>query len=296
MDAPTDLTPTLAALHLYPVKGAAGIAVPQAVLDDTGLDLDRAFMVVDDDGEMLTQREVPALALLSTAFKGSELVLRAPGMLALHLRLDVVEAATRVRVWDDEVPAFEMGDLASQWVTDLLAQHLGRGAPGRRRLRLVRFDPDHRRLASRRWTGAVEAPTLFSDGFPLLVTSTASLADLNRRLAARGAAPVTMARFRPNLVLEGLQPWDEDHLAEVGFDTPQGPVRLRLVKPCVRCSVPNVDPETATPGTEPMSTLAGFRADPQMDGGVTFGLNAIVVEGAGGTLSAGQTGWARWRL
>jgi uncharacterized protein YcbX len=295
MNAPTDRPDgpplTLAALHVYPIKSCGGMALDEAVLDDTGLDLDRAWMLVDEAGEMLTQRECPRLALVTPRFKAGDLVLRAPGMLALHLSLDVVEAPTRVRVWDDEVPAYDMGALAGRWFSDFLGP-----APGGvvRRLRLVRFDPEHRRLSNRRWTGEVEAPNAFSDGFPLLVASSASLADLNRRLAERGAAPVAMERFRPNLVIDGLQPWDEDHVHEIALATATGPVRLRLVKPCARCSIPNVDPASGETGTEPGALLATFRADPRVNGGVTFGMNAIVVEGAGATLRTGQAAGGVW--
>ena len=284
----SDLACTLAALFVHPVKSCAGIALDEALLVETGLDLDRAWMVVDEHGDMLTQREWPRLALVQPAFKGQDLVLRAPGMLALHVRLDTVEAATRVRVWDDVVKAYDMGALAAQWFSDFIG--------GGKRLRLVRFDPEQQRLADPRWTGELQAEAAFSDAFPLLVTNRASLDDLNRRLAARGAAPVTMQRFRPNLVLDGLQPFDEDHIDEIAFDTPEGPVRLRLVKPCIRCSIPNVDPATADTGSEPGATLAGYRADPRLQGGITFGINAVIVEGLERTLRTGQAGRARLRF
>jgi len=277
----SDLTCTLGALHVHPVKSCAGMAVGEALLVETGLDLDRAWMVVDEHGDMLTQRELPRLALVQPALRGSEMVLRAPGMLALHVRLDTVEAATRVRVWDDVVKAYDMGALAAQWFSDFIGTGL--------KLRLARFDPEQQRLSDPQWTGELRAESAFADGFPLLVASSASLEDLNRRLAARGVAPVTMQRFRPNLVLEGLQPYDEDHIEELTFDTTEGPVRLRLVKPCTRCSIPNVDPATADTGAEPGATLAGYRADPRMQGGITFGVNAIVVEGLERTLRVGQT-------
>ena len=282
----SDLACTLAALLVHPVKSCAGIALDEGLLVETGLDLDRAWMVVDERGEMLTQRQLPRLALVQPTLRHSEMVLRAPGMLALHVRLDTVEAATRVRVWDDLVKAYDMGALAAQWLSDFLGQGL----------RLVRFDPEQQRLSDPQWTGELQAESAFADGFPLLVTSTASLADLNRRLAARGAAPVTMQRFRPNLVLDGLQPYDEDHIDEIAFDTPEGPVRLRLVKPCTRCTIPNVDPATAETGTEPGATLAGYRADPRMQGGITFGVNAVIVSGFGHTLRVGQAARANLRF
>lgn len=275
----SDFTARLAALHVHPVKSCAGIAVQEAFVEETGLDLDRAWMVVDRDGEFLSQRELPAMARIVPALKGGEVVLRAPGMLALHLSVDRVEQPLRVRVWDDELPAYDMGPLAAQWMSDCL------GRPG---LRLARFDTEQRRLSSRRWTGEVEALNAFSDGYPVLVAGQASLDDLNTRLTARGATPVDMRRFRANLVLEGLDPWAEDNVRELRIATPEGPVVLRLVKPCVRCSIPNVDPDTGASGHEPGDTLAGFRADARMNGGITFGMNAVIVEGIGRTLRVGQ--------
>jgi uncharacterized protein len=274
----SDITCTLAALGLHPVKSCGALAPREALLVETGLDLDRAWMVVDPQGEMLTQREHPTLALVKPTLRLSDLLLKAPGMLGLHLALDAVEAATRVRVWDDVVKAWDMGDLAAQWFTDYL------GTPAR----VVRFDPDETRLAERRWTGEHAAPVEFADGFPLLVASLDSLGDLNRRLAEGGHDAVTMARFRPNLVLSGLQPWDEDLIDELVIDTDEGPARLKLVKPCSRCQIPNVDPATGTMQGEPGRTLAGFRSDARLGGAVTFGMNAIVLEGAGCTLRAGQ--------
>jgi len=280
----------VSALHAYPIKSCGGVALSEGLLVETGLEFDRAWMVVDEHGEMLTQRELPRLALVQPSFKGSELMLRAPGMLALHLRLDTVEAPTRVRVWDDVVKAYDMGALASQWFTDFL----GQGFNGR--VRLARFDPEEKRLSDPAWTGDMAAENAFTDGFPLLVANAASLADLNNRLAARGAAPVAMQRFRPNLVLSGLQPWDEDHLHELLIPTAEGPVRLRLVKPCVRCSIPNVDPLTAATSNEPGATLAGFRADARMKGGITFGMNAVVVDGVDRVLRVGQQAQVSWNF
>jgi uncharacterized protein YcbX len=271
---------TLAGLHLHPIKSCGSLDVQEAQLMQTGLDLDRDWMVVDPQGEMLTQRELPRMALIQPAFKGGELVLRAPGMLALHLRLDAVESETRAQVWDDVVKAYDMGALAAQWFSDFLGQPA----------RLVRFDPEQQRLADMTWTGGVAAETAFADGFPLLVANAASLADFNARLAARGAAAVTMQRFRPNLVISGLQSWDEDHVDELVLQADEGPVRLKLVKPCTRCSIPDVDPVSAATSHEVGDLLQSFRSDPRMKGGVTFGINAIVLEGLGHTLRVGQQG------
>lgn len=282
----SDIDVTIAGLHVHPVKSCAGVSLPEVLLIETGFEFDRAWMVVDADGEFLSQRELPRMALVATELRHSELVLRAPGMLALHLALDTVEAATRVRVWDDEVAAYDMGDLAAQWFSDFLRQPL----------RLVRFDPEQKRLSNRAWTGPLEAENAFSDGFPILVISEASLEALNLRLAARDQPPVTMQRFRPNLVLAGLDAHGEDHLDEIAFDTAEGLVRLKLVKPCPRCPIPNVDPATGVPGHEPGDTLAGYRADERVGGAISFGMNAVIVEGIECVLKVGQTGGANVRF
>ena len=161
-------------------------------------------------------------------------------------------------------------------------------------LRLVRFDPDQKRLSSRRWTGEVEAENAFSDGYPLLVASTASLDELNRRLGLAGQAPVTMARFRPNLVLDGLDAHGEDHLDEVVFAAPEGPVRIKLVKPCSRCSIPDVHPDTAATGEAVGQALRAYRADARVGGAITFGMNTIVRAGAETELFEGQAGRSAW--
>ena len=281
-----DLAVTLESIHLYPIKSCAGIAPAEALLIETGFDLDRAWMVVDGAGELVTQRELPRMALIRPTLKGEELVLRAPGMLALHLALDRVEAPCQATVWSDTVKAYDMGALCAQWFTDFL------GRP----LRLARFDPEQKRLADRRWTGEIEAETSFQDGFPLLVTSTAGLAEVNRRLVLAGAPAATMARFRPNLVLDGLDAHGEDFLDEIRFETTDGPVRLRLVKPCPRCPIPNVDPATGEPGHEPGDTLSTYRADERLDGKITFGMNAVIVEGIECGLRSGLAGSASIRF
>ena len=281
-----DVTATIAALVVYPVKSCAGVPLDDAVLTEAGLDLDRAWMVVDATGTFVSQRELPRMALIRPQIKTFEIILRAPGMLALHLAIDAVEQPVRVRVWDDEVAAYDMGAIAAQWFTDFLGQSL----------RLVRFDPEHKRLSSLKWTGGVEAPNQFNDGFPVLVTSTASLAGLNARLAATGHAEVEMARFRPNLVLDGLEAHDEDRLDVLRLTTGEGVAELRPVKPCARCPIPNVDPLTAESSPAVSDTLQAYRQDPRLNGAVTFGMNAIVLKGDGQVLRVGQAVTADFRF
>jgi len=282
-----DVEVGIASLHVYPIKSCGGIALNEALVVETGLEFDRAWMVVDPAGQFVTQRELPRMALVQPTLKTSEMVLRAPGMLALHVALDRVEAPTRATVWDDEVAAYDMGDLCAQWFTDFL------GRP----LRLVRFDPEHKRLSDHAWTGELDAENAFADGFPLLVASTEGMAEFNRRLAAAGHEAVTVARFRPNLVLDGLDAHGEDALDEIVFDGAEGGrVRLKLVKPCARCPIPDVDPATGEPGHAVGDVLASYRADARMNGALTFGMNAVIVEGIECGLRTGMKGWATYRF
>lgn len=288
MTSPTsfDVEVRLSALHVHPVKSCGGLAPDAARLIETGLELDRAWMWVDAEGRFVTQRQVPRMALIQPTLTPTELTLHTPGQPALAVPLALGGAPVRVTVWHDEVAAFDLGDAAAQWGSRVIGQPL----------RLVRFDPAQRRLASAQWTGEIKAPAAFSDEYPLLVISQASLAELNQRIAAAGHAPVTMQRFRPNLVLDGLDAHDEDHLDEISFDTPVGPVRLRLVKPCARCSIPDVDPLTAATGHAVGDALATYRADARVKGALTFGMNAVIFEGVHCTLRTGMSGGATYRF
>jgi hypothetical protein len=278
MSQAPDLAATIARLFVYPVKSCAGIEVREALLTETGFDLDRAWMVVDERGDFVSQRELPRMALIRPQIRLSDVVLRAPGMLALHLQIDTVEEPVKVRVWDDEVQAYDMGAVAAQWFSDFLG----------RKLRLVRFDPEQQRLASREWTGDADAPTQFQDGYPLLVTSTASLDLLNAKLAAAGHGAVGIERFRPNIVLAGLEAHDEDRLALLRIAAADGEVELRPVKPCSRCPIPNIDPATAESDPAVGDALQAYRRNPVLDGAVTFAMNAIIVSGLDRTLRVGQ--------
>ena len=284
-DAGAQAQARISGLYIYPVKSCAGVSLLEAELTDAGLDLDRAWMVVDAAGEFVTQRELPRMALIQVSLRGGEVVLRAPGMLTLHLGIDRVESPTRVRIWDDEVPAYDMGAVAAQWFTDFLGQPL----------RLTRFDPEHQRLSSMKWTGGVEAPNQFSDGFPLLVLSQASLDGLNQRLQVAGQAPVTLAHFRPNIVLDGLAAHDEDSLGLISIAADL-PVQLQAVKPCTRCDIPGIDPATGLSNPAVGDALQAYRSLPAMGGAVCFGMNAIVRAGDGARLRLGQSVVGDWRF
>jgi uncharacterized protein len=267
---------TVSRLLLYPIKGCRGVSVQTAELVSTGLRVggvgDREWIVVDHELEFLSQRELPRMALIETRLSGEGLLLSAPAMQPLEVPLASDGEQFRIRVWDDEIDAVTQGALADRWLSDFL----GRG------VRLMRFGPLAKRISKRKYTGATEAPFKFADAFAFLITSEASLADLNRRLRAKGEAVVDMDRFRPNIVLDGVEAFDEDYAAELRV----GSAVLEVVKPCVRCTVPSVDPVRGEQGFEPGDTLSVYRKNKQA-GGVTFGVNAIVRSGAGSDLRVG---------
>lgn len=272
---------TIAALAAYPVKSCRGIPVERARVLVRGLSLeagthavaDRQWMIVDPAARFVTQRELPRLALVRTAIDGDALVLATEGLAPLRIPLAPRPGATHeVVVWQSVVPARDEGDAAAAW----LAAALDREA------RLVRFDAAHERRCNPEYAGDSGAHTAFADGYPVLVIGEASLADLNARLQAKGEPALPMNRFRPNVVVAGLPAFDEDHLDTIEADG----VVLKLVKPCVRCTITTTDQTTAARGLEPLATLGAYRHDPGF-GGVKFGMNAIVVAGAGREIAVG---------
>jgi uncharacterized protein len=267
----------IAALHYYPVKSARGIELERAKLTHAGLQDDRRWMLVTPAGRFITQRELPRLALLFPCLSPGALQLSAPRLPPISIPLARPGPRRAVTVWRDQCQAIDEGDEVAGWLKLLLDCDC----------RLVRFDPTHRRLSDRDWTGEVEAEIRFADGFPMLALSTASLSDLNGRLARQ----LPMNRFRPNIVLEGLEPYDEDRIEELCGDG----VRLKLVKACTRCRITTTNQDSGeVEGDEPLRTLRGYRYDPDLRG-VCFGQNAIVIEGAGASLRRGQTLDIRWR-
>jgi uncharacterized protein len=286
-----DLHATIARLFVYPVKSCAGVELPEVLLTETGLEFDRAWMVVGADGVFVSQRELPRMALIRPQMKQMEMVLRAPGMLALHVAFDRVEKPVRVQVWRDEVAAYDMGDIAAQWFSDFLSE------PGKpQALRLVRFDPEHKRLSNMRWTKDVEALNQFSDGFPLLVISENSLDELNAKLVAAGGAAVGIERFRPNIVLAGIDAQDEDRIETMHIATAEGGARIEPSKPCPRCPIPDIDPATAVSTPDVGDMLRTYRANARLDGAITFGTNCIVVQGIDHLLKVGQPVSANYRF
>lgn len=265
----------IVSLHVYPVKSCHRIDLEVAQMVERGWHGDREWMVVDPAGRFLTQRTHPALAQIRPAHQGGVLQLHHPQ----HATLQLPRAGSaewphrRVRIWGDEVEAQDCGAAAHRWISAAL----GTSAE------LVRADALTHRQPANQWRGALQAPVNFPDGFPVLVCNRASLDELNSRLPA----PLPMTRFRPNLVIEGLEAWEEDRIEELQF----GALRLRLVKPCTRCSTTTIDQESGLPEGDPLPALKTYRFDKALRG-VTFGQNGILIAGLGASVRVGQPGVA----
>lgn len=240
---------TLSQLMIYPVKSCAGINLQSADTSPFGLQYDRRWMLVDANGVMLTQRQHPRMCLIQPMLDNCQLTLDAPGMDQLHVTQGTVEIA--VSVWEDQCDAVDCGDQAAEWLSEFM------GLP----TRLVYFAEDEIRQVDLNYAQPGDI-TAFSDGFPYLLISQASLDALNSRLQV----PVEMRRFRPNLVIEGCEAFAEDHWQSLVI----GDVTFRRVKPCSRCVIPSIDPTTAEKNPEVVKALASFR---RIDKRVLFGQN-----------------------
>ncbi|RMH65940.1 MAG: MOSC domain-containing protein [Bacteroidetes bacterium] len=245
---------TLDALWTYPLKAARGLSLTEAEVETRGLVGDRRWMLVDSDGRFMSQRSHPRLARVRVEPTAAGLRVEAPEAPAMWVERPDAPATERVVVWDDSLPASPAGADADAWFTRYL------GTP----CHLVYLPDTVRRPVDPAYASSRHHVS-FADGFPVLVIGTASLADLNGRLAS----PVTLHRFRPNVVVRTEQPFVEDTWRRIRV----GEVVLDLVKPCARCVVTTIDPETAEPGREPLRTLATYRRQGRK---VLFGQNALV--------------------
>src|SRR5690349_11990142 len=271
------MTATLTDLHIYPVKSCRGIALQNARIAPTGLTDDRHWMLVRPNGRFITQREYPRMALISTRVSDDALTLGAPYLPNLKVPRNGAGETRPVTVWKFDGRGVDCGDAAAAWVSQYLETPL----------RLVRFDIDTPRVCSPEWTGDTRAITEFADGFPILVISRASLAELNSRLPK--ALP--MERFRPNIVIDGVGAYDEDRIHELRADG----IALRIVKPCARCAITTTDQQTGErDGEEPLATLKKYRFDATLRG-VLFGQNVIPAQGIGATLRVGQEFEVVWK-
>ncbi len=250
--------PTLSQINIYPLKSAGGIPLVNVVPETRGLAHDRRWMVVDDSGQFMTQRTSPKMALINTKISAQTLNLNAPGMSELSLPLfPTAGESQEVEIWGDRCEAWTSSPQTKKWISEFLGESCN-----------IVFMPDHSNRPVDPDYTVGENQVSFSDGFPFLLISEASLNDLNKRLPES----VAMMRFRPNLVVKNTEPFEEDFWKFIRI----GDCELQVVKPCSRCVLTTVDPETGKfSGKEPLRTLATFRKE---NGKVLFGQNLLATK------------------
>ncbi|MGC4942412.1 MOSC domain-containing protein [Kribbella sp. DT2] len=261
----------VSALTYYPVKGLAGVSVDRAEIGPTGLKHDRSFMLVGPDGAFYSQRSLPAMAPLRVEVLDDGLRL-SDGRDQLEIEIAYDGKRRDVSLFAKWFGAGVAQDPAADaWFTE----RLGKAAT------LVRVTPEHERPG---W-GVNPGQTGFGDAHALLITSLASLDELNARIVESGGEPIPMNRFRPNLVVAG---WTEPHAEDRVLRAAAGSLELGYAARAIRCAVPTVDQVTGRKtGPEPTRTLARYRREPAYGGGVSFGMKAAVL--TPGVVSVGDT-------
>ncbi len=250
---------SLSHLFIYPMKSTRGIPVEETRVDVSGPVRDRRWMLVDNDGVMISQRTQPRMTLIEPRFEGDDLLVEAPGMKALRIRAWSGEGEWfQGQIWKDELELPEPDAAYSEWFSSYLRQSC----------RLLYLPDSIVRPVEAPWNDPRWRVSL-ADAYPLLLLGQASLDLLNAKLEQ----PVTIKRFRPNLVVAGSAAHEEDQWKRVRI----GEVELALVKLCIRCAIPLIDPETGETGVEPLRTLAQYRKKPGTNN-VLFAQNALVTK------------------
>ena len=248
---------SISQLYIYPIKSLGGIAVTSAAITDRGLQNDRRFMLVDDNNLFLTQREHRTMALLRTAIEDNDLIVyhkdNPEEKLKLPLVPEVSASAVMVKVWDDWCEGQYISEEADKWFSEKLDFPC----------HLVYMPESTKRKVDTAYARNNDI-TNFSDGYPVLLIGQSSLDDLNSRLEET----LPMNRFRPNIVMTGTQPFEEDTMEQFNING----VNFYGVKLCGRCVVTTTNQETGDTGKEPLKTLSQYR---RIDNKVLFGQNVL---------------------
>ncbi len=261
----------LSEIWIYPVKSLGGIGLQTSVVEIRGLKHDRRWMLVDEAGRFVSQREIAEMALLRTAIVGAHLQVfhknKTSDVLRIPLEFSVTDLEQQpVVIWEDTCTAAVLPKNINDWFSDVLSQQL----------RLVQMPESTQRWADERYAPKGQHVS-FADGFPFLIAGQASLDDLNARLQE----PLPMNRFRPNLVFTGGQAFEEDSWSDFQIGT----TTFRGVKPCARCIIPTTDQETAVRAAEPLKTLATYR---NFERKICFGQNLVWMGEAGARVNVGD--------
>lgn len=268
-------------LTIYPVKSLRGIHVEQWPITPQGLQYDRHWMLVMPNGRFVSQRQLPRMALIDTAIERESLILSADGhsSIALPLLSPVEQSAFRATIWRDECDVIEATTEASSWLNSVLK------AP--QPLRLVTMANDHLRVQSQPERFGEQTYTQFADAAPFLLANQASLQALNHRLSEKGLTEVDMRRFRPNVVVSGLEAFEEHNTNTL---THANGLALRLCDHCERCIMTTIDPDTGNKDAEmePYKTLIKLNPMPKKPKAPGFAVNAILNEAKSGIWRVGE--------
>lgn len=256
----TQMTLKLASIYVYPIKSLGGVAVSRGVVQPGGLRHDRRMMLVDVNGEFITQREYPELSHLTCVLSKSGNMMRIWDKRAPELNLEVTLGAPpianiRVKVWSTVMDAGIIGNTCDDFFSTFL----------HRKCQLVKMTDQSVRYANPFYAGEGIRMSM-ADGYPLMIIGQSSLSDLNSRLAEK----VEMQRFRPNLVFKGGIPYEEDTWKEFMI----GDIKFKAVKPCSRCVITTIHPESGIKGIEPLTTLSHYR---KKGNNVLFGMNLVAL-------------------
>lgn len=245
----------LSNLTYYPIKACRGFDVSESNVERMGLEHDRRMMVVTMEGEFLTQREYPKLALITPTLKNDSVTLSAPHFDSIRFNVQKSGATWPVNIWKAKgVAAIDQGDETAEWFSNWLGVSV----------RLVHIADGIQRTLNPEYAINADDHTGFADGYPILIISEESLQDLNSRLDS----PLPMNRFRPNIVVRDCEPFAEDSWKRIRI----GDIEMAIVKPCPRCVVTTIDKETLAKSKEPLKTLESYR---RHELGAIFGMNVI---------------------
>ena len=252
------LTRKISELHVYPVKSCKGWSLETATVGASGLEHDREWMVIEEVGYFISQRQYPKMATITPKLSGDTLILSVPEMGEVIVPM-VSRMRKKVIVWESECEAFDQGEEVAVWLSSFLGKNV----------RLVRMAPDFERKLKEKYRITGNETVAFADSMPLLLTTEASLEDLNSKLET----PLRMDRFRPNIVVSGASTFEEDTWKKIQIE---GTV-FRVSKPCYRCEITTVNQDTGEKGVEPLEALGRYRTGPK---GIIFG-QLLIHEGQG---------------
>lgn len=247
-------------LWIYPIKSCKGIQLVENKIVVTGFQYDRRFMVVDEENNFLTQRQHHKMALITCKIVGEDLQISATDYPTIRLPLNPLRGTNlQARVWSDTCESIEIGERYNEWFSSFLGL----------KCKLVYMPETSNRIVDPNYN-TTNAITSFSDGFPFLLISQASLDDLNSKLEDK----ISMTRFRPNIVVVGTEPFEEDNWQEIKIDE----IVFQVVKPCSRCVITTIDQTTGISGKEPLKTLSKYRS---VGNKIMFGQNLIHLQKKG---------------